>query len=121
MDSKEKARNRHLLKTYGITLEAYNCMLKNQEFKCAMCGKHQDDCKRSLHVDHDHRKLRKGELFKPVRGLLCFYCNRELCRKHNLKTALQLVRYLLRYSEPGEFEDEAALFKEQKTATCKES
>ena len=56
---------------YGITVEEYNVMLKNQEFRCAICGIHDDDLPDSLCVDHDHTT---GE----VRGLLCKPCNLAL-------------------------------------------
>ncbi len=91
-----KAKDRHLRKTYGITIEQYNEKLAAQDFKCAVCEKPASECKRSLHVDHDHKK-EKGQEFGMVRGLICFHCNKEKVRKHTLKSALQVVRYLSKY------------------------
>lgn len=65
-------KNRHRIyayrikKSYGITIDEYNEMLKNQDGKCAICK-----CvpEKKLHVDHDHKN-------NTVRGLLCSRCNR---------------------------------------------
>lgn len=67
----------HLKKTYGITLDEYDQMLKDQNGVCAICeqpetvrprrGKYTDTEIR-LAVDHDHVTGR-------VRGLLCKKCN----------------------------------------------
>ena len=67
---KVKARDRRyaLKKLYGITIEEYNRLLKEQDECCAICGKHQLDFEKHLVVDHDHNT---GE----VRGLLCNNCN----------------------------------------------
>ncbi len=56
------------LKQYGITLDDYNRMFIEQKGCCAICGRHQSEFKRRLHVDHDHKINR-------VRGLLCVDCN----------------------------------------------
>ena len=60
-----------LKKIYGITLEKYEQMFKEQEGKCAICGIHQDTLKRSLCVDHNHTTNK-------VRELLCKKCNTAL-------------------------------------------
>lgn len=59
---------RGLRRNYGITVEQYNTMFATQEGKCAMCGMHQTEFKRRLHVDHCHTS---GE----IRALLCTRCN----------------------------------------------
>lgn len=56
---------------YGITLEDYNLMFEKQKGCCAICGSHQMEFSKHLHVDHCHTT---GE----VRGLLCQKCNRGL-------------------------------------------
>ena len=61
-------KNRNLIKNYGITLEDYNRMFGEQNGCCKICGKHQQDLKASLHVDHNHTTGK-------VRGLLCHHCN----------------------------------------------
>ncbi len=107
MTPQDKKRENHLLTRYGITLAQYNQQLKDQDFKCAMCSKPASECKRALHVDHNHGKSKK------IRGLLCFYCNRELVRKHSLKTATLLFKYLLKYDNEGNLD--AATLLESKT------
>lgn len=63
-----------LKRTYGITAERYDQMLRAQAGACAVC-KHPPAKKtrqsKSLAVDHDHAT---GE----VRGLLCGRCNTAL-------------------------------------------
>lgn len=52
-------------KTYGISSEQYDEMLKNQQGKCAIC---QQESNRKLCIDHNHET-------DEVRGLLCYKCN----------------------------------------------
>jgi len=74
--------NRHLKRTFGITLADYDEMLEAQGGCCAICGTTPWENKQRLGVDHDHETGR-------IRGLLCKSCNRaigflqdspELCR-----------------------------------------
>jgi hypothetical protein len=67
-ENKDKAKGYKLLKTYNITLNDYNEMFKKQEGKCSICKKHQNELKKILYVDHDHKTGK-------VRGLLCKNCN----------------------------------------------
>ena len=62
---------RNLKAMYGLSYKKYEDMLVAQEFKCAICGKHQLDNKKRLSVDHCHVTGR-------IRGLLCSGCNRCL-------------------------------------------
>ena len=69
---KRQVQNRrsYLKRTYGLTLEEYEHMLRAQGRKCAICrARPRDDI--SLHVDHDHET---GE----IRGLTCFKCNNAI-------------------------------------------
>jgi len=73
-----KHRRKHKLKTrYGLTVETYDKMLREQSHRCAICGSqerqlHNATAKRTrLSVDHDHKTGK-------VRGLLCAKCNRAL-------------------------------------------
>jgi hypothetical protein len=61
------------LKTrYGITPERYQELLKQQNYRCGICGIHEDEVsQRSLCVDHCHNS-------NQVRGLLCDKCNRGI-------------------------------------------
>lgn len=66
-------RDFHLRKTYGITLDQYNKMFKDQNGLCAICGKPETAKTRygfdkPLSVDHDHETGK-------IRKLLCNKCN----------------------------------------------
>lgn len=63
-----KTQRKSMLKTrYGLTLEAYDAMLKEQGGGCGICGiKGWELC-----VDHSH-------VTNKVRGLLCHKCNQGL-------------------------------------------
>jgi hypothetical protein len=83
-------RNRNL-KRFGITIEAYDHILKNQGDGCAICGnKTTDSTGRLLSIDHDHDT---GE----VRGLLCHSCNVALgLFKEDPELLAEAIRYLCR-------------------------
>ena len=76
-DYKDKERNKHFKRKFGITLEQYNEMLVKQNGVCAMCDQpetvksHHTGEVRYLAVDHDHTTGK-------IRGLLCFRCNTML-------------------------------------------
>lgn len=68
----------NLRRRFGIDVEAYDAMMKQQGGACAICGKTEQGqvSKRTgkphrLSVDHCHNSER-------VRGLLCVNCNRAL-------------------------------------------
>lgn len=69
--SKDKTRNYHLLRNFGITLAQYQELLEKQAECCAVCGKHAETEGRSFAVDHDHNT---GEIY----GLLCYVCNNKV-------------------------------------------
>lgn len=54
-------------RNYGISLEAYERMFREQNGGCKICGRQNLDGKR-LSIDHDHNT-------GTVRGLLCIKCN----------------------------------------------
>jgi Recombination endonuclease VII len=58
------------VRKYGITIDAYNQLLKEQDSRCAICGEQNNGGVRDwrLHIDHDHET-------DEVRGLLCSRCN----------------------------------------------
>ena len=76
-DSKDKDRNKHYKRKFGITIEQYTEMFEAQEGLCAMCNQPETVNTKSkstpmwLAVDHDHKTGK-------VRGLLCFRCNTML-------------------------------------------
>lgn len=65
----EYARRKRIfgLRRYGLTIEQYDMMLKQQKGVCASCGAAPN--KNRLSVDHNHTTGK-------VRGLLCVPCNR---------------------------------------------
>lgn len=74
--NKDKYRERHRIRSlkvkYNLTTEQYNELYLNQDYKCAICGVHEQDTQRKkLVVDHCH-------VTGNVRGLLCNNCNSGL-------------------------------------------
>ena len=65
---KQKDVEYHLGRKYKITLDEYNSLMNQQDYKCSVCGVNQSDVDTSFAVDHDHITCK-------VRGLLCFKCN----------------------------------------------
>lgn len=72
-------RERHLLRTFGITLAQQDLVWKAQGAVCALCQRGDDDLKYG--IDHNHRT---GE----IRGILCSACN---------------YHFLGRFSDPDQF------------------
>jgi len=60
-----------LFKTYGITLNDYQNLLKSQDSRCAICSMHLSESRTQLCVDHSHKTGK-------IRGLLCHSCNRGI-------------------------------------------
>jgi len=63
-----RRKNVILKNVYGITLDDYNRMFNEQEGKCAICQRHQNELTRTLGVDHCHKTNK-------IRSLLCKNCN----------------------------------------------
>ena len=81
-------RNSTLKRKFGITLDEYNQMLVNQNFKCACCGTSTPQGKGIFHVDHCHKT---GN----IRGLLCHLCNTGIGKLgDDLPGLLKAVKYL---------------------------
>lgn len=66
--------NNALLRQFGITLETYELILKEQNGGCAICSKAENG--RRLAVDHDHST-------GVIRGLLCALCNTAIGKFHD--------------------------------------
>ena len=95
LDNPEKGVASRLKRSYGITIEQYNKMLIKQDFKCAICGKHQSELKRALHVDHDHE-------IDEIRGLLCQQCNAGLgFLKDDPKIIEGALNYINKINKPN--------------------
>ncbi len=92
LENPEKIKENALKRNYGITLEYAEKMLKNQNYKCAICGEELflvgSSKKLKAHVDHDHKTDK-------VRGLLCDNCNKGLGHfRDNTDYLLSAVSYL---------------------------
>lgn len=70
---KQNRRRSALKQAYGISLEQYDEMLKNQDNGCAICKRLDTGSTRAsyFHVDHCHKTGK-------IRGLLCNNCNRGI-------------------------------------------
>ncbi len=56
---------------YGITLNEYYNLIKQQGGGCYICGRKEEPDGRRLSIDHDHKT-------NEVRGILCYSCNKGL-------------------------------------------
>ena len=70
-ENPDKRKSAILKYEYGITLDDYNKMFNEQEGKCAICQRHQNELTRTLCVDHNHKTNK-------VRSLLCLTCNTDV-------------------------------------------
>ena len=94
--AKTSARRYVLKKMYGISLEQYETMRIEQNYCCAICGKREDNGKRKLHVDHDHKTGK-------IRSLLCFKCNGGIGAFNEDISLLDKVKcYLIKFNKYGE-------------------
>ena len=89
-----RARDRHLRKKYGITLEQFNEMLEKQNGRCACCGTDKPGGKHNVFcVDHDH-------ITGKVRELLCKDCNIVLGLVEDSPEHLQrLIEYIAKHTD----------------------
>jgi hypothetical protein len=81
-------RDQKLRVRYGISLEIYRQMVKNQHGRCAICNKHA-----TLIVDHSHGTGK-------VRGLLCNNCNGGIGLLKEKRNIIEsAMHYLDRWSQ----------------------
>lgn len=84
----ERNRKHLFKKLYNLTIDGYNQLFTEQQGKCKICGKHQDELDQWLAVDHDH-------ITGKIRGLLCDNCNLGLgLFKDNLEYLRSAYEYL---------------------------
>lgn len=69
MYSYDESREKHLQRSYGLTIEQFEAMLAEQNHECAICHEHISG--RRVHVDHNHAT-------NEVRQILCARCNQLL-------------------------------------------
>lgn len=86
---KRAMRNWHLKKKYGISLEQFEFMLRQQGFACAVCGSGDTGSGLDWNVDHCHATGK-------VRGLLCTGCNTGLGGfRDNAKIMKAAIKYVM--------------------------
>ena len=92
--NKDRAKDNHLKYKFGISLEEYNQMLKDQGGVCAICQKMEtakdgrSGKTRALAVDHCHATGR-------VRGLLCCRCDHLVgCVGDTEESLARVLQYL---------------------------
>lgn len=85
--------NAHYQKTYGITIEEYEAILKKQGGVCAACSEFNvASNKTRMPLDHCH-------VTGKIRGILCNRCNRGLgLLGEDINRLSGLIRYLKEYS-----------------------
>lgn len=89
-EQQAKRSFKNLMNKYGITPEIYEQERKNQDFKCALCGKHESTQHHNrLYVDHCH----STGLY---RGLLCNTCN---CGLGSFNDNIELMKKAIEYVE----------------------
>lgn len=95
-EEQKRKRNRHLLKTFGITQDQYNEMLDKQGGGCAICKK-QCSTSKSLAVDHCHATGK-------IRGILCQPCNTTLGKlDENIETLKAMINYIENGGTPNSY------------------
>ncbi len=87
---KERSKASRRLRDFNCTQEQYDKMYSDQEGKCYICGRDEDEIQQnSLCVDHDHVTFK-------IRGLLCHDCNVGLGRfKDSQRRLMNAVNYLM--------------------------
>lgn len=100
-----RIREKHLWSKYRVTPDEYDAMRAAQDYRCGICGQHEDDLPKlgagrprldgtppaegvRLVVDHCHNSKR-------VRGLLCVACNSAIGQMDDsVERLAAAIRYL---------------------------
>ena len=87
-NNKKRYQGIQYQRKYGIGMEDYQNLLLEQNNKCAICGKHQEELSKILFIDHNHDTGK-------IRGLLCYNCNSAIgLFGENLATMARAITYL---------------------------
>lgn len=115
--NEEEKRIRHNLiqrkhsysKTHGATINDYNALFAEQNYRCAICGSDKTIPNRPLCLDHDHRTGK-------IRAVLCHRCNINLgnyndnvslCEtvisrlNRDIEYISKIIKYLKKYEKPA--------------------
>lgn len=95
---RDRAWERRIEQTYGITSAEYRAILKAQGGKCFVCQRATGKTRR-LSVDHDHKVL---DMRRAVRGILCRGCNNLLGHLRDDPAAFERAIFYLT-SPPAQF------------------
>jgi len=95
IEPQKQRRNYEFKRKFGITIDDYVIMFKQQNGVCAICKQKETFTMKgithSLAVDHNH-------ITGKIRGLLCRSCNQALGHlKDNLDSLRQAIKYLEEY------------------------
>jgi len=89
--SRQRTREWNRLKSSGFTQKEYEAKLKEQNYRCAICGT-TDSGPMDFHADHDHKTSEK-------RGVLCHKCNTGLgLLKDDIEILCAAIEYLNNYT-----------------------
>lgn len=90
-ENNRRQRKHNVLKsTYNITIDDFEKMLEEQDYKCYCCSIEHSELKNGLYVDHCHNTNK-------VRGLLCSTCNLAIgYAKDNVEILTNMIKYLER-------------------------
>lgn len=94
-----RAHKHNLLRfKYGMTVDHYEQLMRDQDGKCAVCGgvergiDHRSGKPRALSVDHCHAT-------GTIRGLLCADCNRCIgMARENISVLSKMISYLSKHA-----------------------
>jgi hypothetical protein len=90
--ARQKTREWNRKKSSGFTPEDFDNKLKEQGYKCGICGT-DDPGKTNWHADHDHKTGKK-------RGVLCHKCNTGLgLLKDDVDILCAAIEYLNNYTK----------------------
>ena len=92
-EKKLKWRENQLKVKYNMTLDDWNSMYEDQDYRCAICRTDNPKGQGILHVDHCHSS---GN----IRGLLCHHCNIALGSfSDSIETLENAIEYLKKYKK----------------------
>lgn len=86
---KDLYKERHLQKTYGLSVQDLINLMEDQDFLCAICKKDFNELKpKNIHIDHCHNSNK-------IRGILCNNCNMALgLFKDDVEVLKEAIKYL---------------------------
>lgn len=96
---REKSRNHHRKKKYGLSPEQYNAMFDAQNKTCAICKSSEPFSKFGWHVDHCH-------VSGAVRGILCNRCNTSMGMAGD---SIERLRAMIDYLRNAEMQNDAKI------------